>query len=65
MNKETTLHNIAMTASKSFIESNMSEYMNSKDGYSILVSDLTARYIEAYQQAEKEISQQKSNDWLV
>ena len=54
MNKETVLHNVAMSASKAFIDSNMSEYLGSKDGYSLLVSDLTARYIEAYNQAEKD-----------
>lgn len=52
MDKETALHNIAMCASKAFIDSNMPEYINAQDGYSLLVSDLTARYIEAYNLAE-------------
>ena len=54
MNRETALHNIAMCASKAFVDSNMPEYTNAEDGYSLLVSDLTARYIEAYKQADKE-----------
>lgn len=59
MNKETTLHNIAMCASKAFIDSNMPEYINTENGYSLLVSDLTARYIEAYNLAEKEFPKSK------
>jgi hypothetical protein len=57
LNKETVLHNVTMSASKAFIDSNMSEYIGSRDGYNLLVSDLTARYIEAYKQAEKEYSE--------
>ena len=53
MNRETALHNIAMCASKAFIDSNMKEYQNAEDGFSMLVSDLTARYIEAYNIAVK------------
>lgn len=52
MDKEIALHNIAMCASKTFIDSNMPEYINAQDGYSLLVSDLTTRYIEAYNLAE-------------
>lgn len=59
MNKETALHNIAMCASKAFIDSNMPEYTSAQDGYSLLVSDLTARYIEAYNQASKEFPKSK------
>lgn len=59
MNKETALHNIALCASKAFIDSNMPEYIHSEDGYGLLVSDLTARYIEAYKQAEKEFPNSK------
>lgn len=59
MNKEIALHNIAMCASKAFIDSNMPEYINAEDGYSLLVSDMTARYIEAYKQAEKEFPKSK------
>lgn len=59
MNKETALHNIAMCASKAFIDSNMPEYINAQDGYSLLVSDLTAKYIEAYIQADKEFPKPK------
>ena len=33
MNKEIALHNIAMCASKAFIDSNMPEYINAEDGY--------------------------------
>lgn len=59
MNKETALHNIAMCASKAFIDSNIPEYQNVENGYSLLVSDLTARYIEAYNQADKEFPKSK------
>ncbi len=59
MNKETALHNIALSASKAFVDSNMTEYIHSEDGYKMLVSDLTARYIEAYNQAEKEFPSPK------
>ena len=55
-NKETILHNIAMLSTKAYIEPNMSEYIKSSDGFSKLVSDCTSKYIEAYNQAEKEIS---------
>ena len=59
MNKEIALHNIAMCASKAFIDSNMPEYINAEDVYSMLVSDMTAKYIEAYKQAEKEFPKSK------
>ena len=54
LDKEIALHNIAMCASKAFIDSNMKEYQKATDGFSMLVSDLTARYIEAYNVATKE-----------
>lgn len=56
MNKETALHNIALYSSKLFIEANLPEYKNSKDGFNSLVSDFTARYVEAYNQAEKDMT---------
>ena len=59
MNKEIALHNIAMCASKAFIDSNMPEYIHSENGYSLLVSDMTAKYIEAYKQAEKDFPKSK------
>lgn len=59
MDKEIALHNIAMCASKAFIESNMPEYINAENGYSALVSDLTSRYIEAYKQASMEFPKSK------
>ena len=59
MNKEIALHNIAMCASKAFIDSNMPEYINAEDGYSMLVSDMPGKYIEAYKQAEKEFPKSK------
>ena len=62
MNKETALHSIAMCASKTFVESNIKEYFQEKDGYSTLVSDLTAKYKEAYIIAKKELSD--SDNWL-
>lgn len=62
MNKETALHSIAMCASKTYVESNIEEYIHEKDGYSMLVSDLTAKYKEAYNIAEKELSD--SDNWL-
>lgn len=55
MNKETILHNIAMLSTKAYIDSNMPEYVNSSDGFSKMVSDCTSKYIEAYNQAEKEL----------
>lgn len=60
MNKETALHNIAMCASKAFVDSNMTEYQNAQDGYSMLVSDLTARYVEAYEIANKQLYMPKT-----
>lgn len=62
MKKETALHSIAMCASKTFVESNIEKYIHEKDGYSTLVSDLTAKYKEAYIVAKKELS--NSDDWL-
>ena len=56
MNKEQATHSIAMCASKVFIESNTSSYINETDGYSKLVSDLTNKYIEAYNIGKKKIS---------
>ncbi len=56
LNKDMALHDIALHSSKAFIESNMTEYKNSKNGFNLLVSDFTSRYIEAYHQAEKEIN---------
>ena len=59
MNKETALHNIAMCASKAFIDSNIKEYQSAQDGYSMLVSDLTDRYFEAYNLAVKSFPKTK------
>ena len=40
LNKETALHNIAMCASKAFVDANMPKYKDAENGYSLLVSDL-------------------------
>ena len=55
MDKEQAMHSIAMCASKVFIESNTSSYINETDGYSKLVTDLTNKYVEAYNIAEKKM----------
>ncbi|MGL4108356.1 hypothetical protein [Clostridium sp. LP20] len=52
MDRTTACHNIAMTSAKIYIDSNLQEYKVS--GYSALVEDLTSKYIEAYQLAEKQ-----------
>lgn len=62
MDKEKACHNVALSASRAFVDSNMPEYINSEDGYKSLVSDLTSKYVEAYNQAEQEISKPKKKN---
>lgn len=55
MDKTIACHNIAMTSAKIYIDSNLQEYKVS--GYSALVEELTSKYIEAYQLAEKQLNE--------
>lgn len=60
MDKETFCHNIASIASKMYISSNEPEYKST--GYSKLVTDLSEKYTEAYNLAEKEYSKTNSQN---
>lgn len=51
MDKKLACHDIAMLASKTFIELNMTKYNNAT--FDELVENLTIKYLEAYQQIEK------------
>ena len=48
-------HDLALTAAKYFIDSNMSQYANDKNGYDKLVSDLLTKYIDAKQNITKSL----------
>ena len=52
---ESAKHDIALSAAKIFIDSNMPEYINSEDGYYLLVSDYLSRYLQALKQIDKEL----------
>lgn len=50
---DTEKHDIALTASKFFVEANMSEYIGNKNGYEMLVGDLLQNYHQAIQQINR------------
>lgn len=59
MDKQLACHDIAMLASKMFVDSNSPEYVVA--GYSKLVEDLTTKYIQAYEQSAQQFDALRKN----
>ena len=47
MSNAQTIHDLALIAVKSYIDTNMPEYINQDNGYNKLVNDLNDKYTEA------------------